>query len=69
MINLDYKMINEENGISMEFINIDDYSEFMEDVFEINVDLLSGELLRRENDNIEVMVVRYNDNVMFDYMR
>ena len=69
MINLDYKMINEENGISMEFINIDDYSEFMEDVFEINVDLLSGELLRRENDNIEVMVVRYNDNVVFDYMR
>ncbi len=69
MIQLVYKMINEENSVTMEFDNIQDYSDFLEDVFEINIDLLSDNLVRTENDNIEVMVVKYNDNVILDYMK
>ncbi len=69
MINLDYKMINEENSISMEFDNVDECTEFLSDVFDINTLSFTGDLLRNDYSNIEVMVIRINDNVVFDYLR
>ena len=69
MIKLDYKMINEENGISMEFDNEYEYNEFLDDCLNIDYNELSGDLLRSSYRNIEVLVVSINDNVVFDYMR
>ena len=69
MIKLDYKMINEENGISMEFDNVDEYNDFLDDCLNIDYNELSGDLLRSSYRNIEVLVVSINDNVVFDYMK
>jgi hypothetical protein len=69
MIKMGYKKINEENGTIMEFDNRDELVEFLDDVFELNIDLLNDDYIRSNNIMIEVLVISKDDEVLIDYMK
>lgn len=69
MIQLVYKFINEENSVTMEFDDTEEYNEFLVDVFNINQFQLTSDILRESLDNVELMILCINNVVVLDYLR